>query len=359
MSQANTTADPSAANKWVLYFKGGGWCYDENSCAQRTQTLIGSSNQLQTKQPKFGYGGSGPLGDSSVTNPSFANFNHVMFWYCDGGSFTGDRDDVVQTEGNQSLFFRGKRNLDAMLRYLRRDHNLGNATEILLSGGSAGGLSAYLHADYIRSTFAPSVKFRASPVSGFFLDHDTFDGVAQYPTQMKGLFAMMNSSGGVNQACVKALSVVGDEWRCIFANASYAYTTTPIFPLNSAVDAWQMGNIFNAPGACVGSASPQFANCSSVELSKLIGYEHDFLRDMTNTPTFTRPGNGGFVESCHEHCAAQGGSWNTIVQQGVTMQQAVTTWWEAPDGANAQDHWHLPCTLNSKAPGQCNPSCVG
>ena len=22
-------------DKWVLYFKGGGWCYDEKSCAQR------------------------------------------------------------------------------------------------------------------------------------------------------------------------------------------------------------------------------------------------------------------------------------------------------------------------------------
>ena len=28
ISKANTTADPGAATKWVLYFKGGGWCYD-------------------------------------------------------------------------------------------------------------------------------------------------------------------------------------------------------------------------------------------------------------------------------------------------------------------------------------------
>jgi hypothetical protein len=48
------------------------------------------------------------------------------------------------------LYYRGKRNLDAILLYLRTHHNLGAATEVLLSGGSAGGLTAYLHADVLK-----------------------------------------------------------------------------------------------------------------------------------------------------------------------------------------------------------------
>ena len=61
---------------------------------------------------------------------------------------------------------RGKRNLDAMLGFLKETHGLTEAQEVLLSGGSAGGLSTYLHADYVRSQFATEVKFKAAPISG-------------------------------------------------------------------------------------------------------------------------------------------------------------------------------------------------
>ena len=75
MSKANIAAHPGAANKWVLYFKGGGWCYDVDSCAARGEGLIGSSSHLAESQPTFGYGG-GPLGKDPRLNPSWANFNH-------------------------------------------------------------------------------------------------------------------------------------------------------------------------------------------------------------------------------------------------------------------------------------------
>jgi hypothetical protein len=157
--------------------------FDEYSCAGRANGLIGSSSQLEAVQPTFGYKGGGPIGGDPASNPDFSHFNRVILWYCDGGSFTGDRDEPVDFNGTK-LWYRGKRNLDAMLRYLRRDHKLGAATEVLLSGGSAGGLSAYIHADYIRSTFASSVKFRASPVSGFFLMHDNVSGMCRTGRQI-------------------------------------------------------------------------------------------------------------------------------------------------------------------------------
>ncbi len=66
---------------------------------------------------------------------------------------------------------------------------------MLLSGCSAGGLSTYLHADYVASLLPASVTtFKAAPVSGFFLDHPNLNGVAVYPTQMKNVFAMQNCS---------------------------------------------------------------------------------------------------------------------------------------------------------------------
>ena len=51
---------------------------------------------------------------------------------------------------------------------------------MLLSGGSAGGLAAFLHADYVRSRFKDTVKFKAAPISGFFLNHATQAGQPLY-----------------------------------------------------------------------------------------------------------------------------------------------------------------------------------
>ena len=38
-----TKGSGDGAKTWVLYFKGGGWCYDEEDCAQRAKTSLGSS----------------------------------------------------------------------------------------------------------------------------------------------------------------------------------------------------------------------------------------------------------------------------------------------------------------------------
>ena len=44
-SFANNSA---TATSWVLYFKGGGWCYDEASCAARANTNIGTVSDDQS-----------------------------------------------------------------------------------------------------------------------------------------------------------------------------------------------------------------------------------------------------------------------------------------------------------------------
>ena len=358
---------PSAATKWVLYIKGGGWCVNNEECLTRaTTSLLGSSTQLQAVQPTFSYGGSGPLGDSKLLNPVFSSFNKVLLWYCDGGSFTGDRTTPVPvnhtaTKVTHNVYYRGKRNLDAMLMYLRQQHQLDQATDILLSGGSAGALAVYLHADYIRSTFSPLVKFRAAPISGFFLMHNTINGTNLFPKRNTHVFNMMNSSGGVNQQCISALTKISSRnvSECFFANTSYAYTTTSIFVLNSAVDSFQMEDILATPVACAGFAAakvrPQFSNCSVSELESIKQYEHDFLFDLQRSSNYRRLGNGGFVESCLEHVAAQGSRSNAITNGNVSMMQALSEWWLA--NATTPAKWYLPCDIHATHPGQCNPSC--
>lgn len=79
------------------------------------------------------------------------------------------------------------------------------------------------------------------------------------------------------------------------------------------------------------------------------------MRDLTASPKYGRAGEGGFVESCLEHVAAQGSAFNTYKINGVTVQEALGKWWNS-DGTEAP-MWHLPCKLSATEPHQCNPTC--
>ena len=342
-------------------------CYNEKDCVARSHTTLGSSIGLA---PTDAGGAGGPLTLDPAANPTFANANHVHLMYCDGGSFSGNKAEPVVVNGT-TLYFRGKRILDAVLDYLNTNHGLAKATEVLLSGGSAGGLSTFLHADYVRSKFGRNIKFGAAPVSGFFLLHDTAQGLNQYPARMEYVYNMMNSSGGVNQRCRAAMTTPSEAWKCIFANYSYAHTVTPMFHLQSSVDAWQMGSIFaldeagNAactkPVVAPDGSTRQLENCTKLQRRAVAQYQKDFLADLTSSSAFSRPGNGGFVESCIEHVAAQGPAFNTFKNyaSGLTMQQALTAWWESGLAAPATQHWQMPCMLRVAGPyGQCNPTCT-
>jgi STAM-binding protein len=50
---------------------------------------------------------------------------------------------------------------------------------------------------------APQVtRFKAASVSGFFLLHNTVEGKPVYPDEMRYIFNLSNSSGGVDRDCI-------------------------------------------------------------------------------------------------------------------------------------------------------------
>eukprot|EP00663_Eupelagonemidae_sp_cell21sb_P000231 gene231-1376_t len=299
-------SSPRNRNDWQLYFQGGGWCYDKEDCWGRSSTLLGSSRNWQ-RQVSFG----GIMSDNCTQNPDFCNFNRVHFCYCDGNSFSGNREHPVVVNGKRF----------------------------------AGGLAAYLHADYVHQRLreiAPNMRrFRVAPISGFFLLHNTLEGKPVYPSEMRNIFGLANATHGVNDKCIAAMPV-GDEWRCNFAEEAYKYTSLPVFPINSALDAWQTVCIYaaelppgfpnqtgTANGAC--NAVPGYKacghnpeNCTAVQIGVMNKYIADFTTTLQNASTYRAAGNGAFIHSCHTHCEAQGGAFNAIKIGGVSMQQAVS-----------------------------------
>ncbi|EGD76876.1 hypothetical protein PTSG_08223 [Salpingoeca rosetta] len=341
------------SNDWVLYFRGGGWCYTEAECAQRAKTQLGSSTQLgKTFNYKGGY-----LAPDSTVNPVFSGFNRVLLWYCDGASFSGNRAQPV-VHNNQTLHYRGFANLRAILATLAKDHGFGSARQVLLSGGSAGGLATFLHADTVRAMLPrTATAFKASPVSGFFLEHDDAGGQPLYPDRMRNVFAMQNCSAGVDQSCIKANA--HDPSACMFAQHTYPHMESPIFLLQSLVDAWQMGNVFPANASWKDCANTgEFQHCSTQEIAQLNAFGFTMLHALNGTRTFSSPGNGGFFYSCRTHVAAQGSAWEKFTVEGVVMRDAANAWWLDSTTAPAAKHTHLqPKLLQPHTPHQTNPTC--
>ena len=120
-----------------------GWCYNETLCAKRANSSLGTSKVV----PEHGSCAC-MYYDASGNNENDCNCAHL--YYCDGASFSGYREAPwpVKDSPNRfkQLMFRGLRNFDATLDYLV-EKGMGKATELVVTGGSAGGLSTFLHTD--------------------------------------------------------------------------------------------------------------------------------------------------------------------------------------------------------------------
>eukprot|EP00055_Hartaetosiga_balthica_P012817 m.63481 g.63481 ORF g.63481 m.63481 type:complete len:409 (-) comp8071_c1_seq1:1731-2957(-) len=338
---------------WVLYFRGGGWCSDENNCLERSKTSYGSSTHLpSTYEFKDGY-----TADDPEVNPVFSNFTRVILWYCDGASFAGMKRSPIEVNGTL-LYFRGRANLDAMVEDLIINYNLSRATDVLLSGGSAGGLATFLHADYVPSILPKTVKkYKVSPSSGFFLNHTNFDNEAIYPNMIRYIYKMQNVSGSVSTTCRD--DRMGEQhFECMFAQVAYKYIQSPIFLLQSQLDAWQLTNIYpqSEQVSWKNCLSEEFLNCTTTQIDDLNAYGQYLLALARESPAFQKKGNGGFFHSCFDHDSQQSSGW-THYTVNVTMKDAANSWWNSGLDDASKHTYMQQHLLQYSQPHQTNPSC--
>merc|ERR1712178_54435 len=139
----------------------------------------------------------GPFSPNASENPLMYNWNKVKLRYCDGASFSGSNDDTI-FHNNVTLHFRGKHIREAVSRELFDIHGMDNATDLVVSGESAGGLAAYLHTDQWCNALRaknPEAKCVGLPDSGFFLDYQDPD-VACLPELSGAERRLLKTSNG-------------------------------------------------------------------------------------------------------------------------------------------------------------------
>ena len=321
----------------------GGWCVSDADCYARSLTDLGSTSKLPAEAADpAGYCGSSFLSQDPTVNSNIYNFTDVYVPYCDGTSWTGGTLSTVQINATASVSYRGAYLRDALIDELVRNHGLASATEVIIGGCSAGGLTIYLNIDYlaglIREAAGSSVKIRGLADAGFFLDHFNAAGQPSRTPLFQWGFDAWNSSWALNPACI-ADHAGTDAWMCIFAQYTAKYIQTPTFFLNSRFDTCQLnGCELNLPDANVG-----WEKMSPSSRTAAIAYAKDFDTALIVSGFSSAPQHGGWITSCLVHCDAGDASWiHTLAQprtgngNSLTPTAAFTAWYT---GVNAGDGW--------------------
>ena len=316
------------STRFKFHIMGGGWCQSAADCYARSQSLLGSSTfwtpWLSALWPPEFAGFYGLMDANASANP-FSDFTFVWLAYCDGSSQTSNRDEPVVYNGT-SLYMRGRAILDAHLAELEEEEGfLSTATEVIVSGTSAGGLSTYLHASYIASRLAaPSVNVVAVPDAGFFYDHETYPPGSGEHAWLDSLTratapALWNATlSGPLAACL--LSPPGGlRTRCFLPESSFAWQTVPFFIINSLYDPANLG-------ISDGLSCNLYSSCDAQQVAAVRQYAGDLQASILRTIVPSR--DSYFLTSCYQHeesCRAR--DWYGITIDGGTMNSTLYNFW--------------------------------
>ena len=286
------------ANKWYIHQEGGGWCGNPANCLDRAHSSLGSTiNDTDSRSLNSGYFSIDP-----TQNPLMYNWNAVFLRYCDGASVAGDLA-VPAVVGTQSINFRGRAILDAEIASLLQDRGLKSATDVVVSGCSAGGLATFLHCDKwaaaLSTATGNTAKVVCMPDSGFFVDYEGYGAMMRNIADFQAVTA-----AGVNADCFAAHTATNDTEVCMLAQYSSQHIKTPTFPLQSQFDSWQyVGELSNPTDA---EFNEYGRNLTTILSSDLLAQKQ----------------HGAFLDSCFSHC----GNWGGPIIDTSNAGQALNLW---------------------------------
>jgi hypothetical protein len=192
-----------------------------------------------------------PLLDSDpAQNPDFYTWNRVRVNYCTGDSHGGQRKRA--SEDTWNYWFDGHLNVQRVIADLKAKYGLGNATHVLVSGESAGGIGLFNNIDYIASLLPSDMIIKGAPQAGWFFPEDplatpkglgfplTFEAkeiTHSTATTIDGSILALQDRY-VNPACL--VSGQGNASYCFSVHNIYPYITTPLFVVENQYDTAQI-----------------------------------------------------------------------------------------------------------------------
>lgn len=330
--------DVRNTSKLLLFLQGGAWCDSAESCASRAKTPLGSS----LSWPKVSSPAHGMFDASPEVNPFFHDFTKVYVLYCDGGAFSGDRQEELKGPGGEVLYLRGRRILTHLINNILVKLSSSSLSEVLLTGCSAGGQAALLQGDYVRSLLPSGIRYGVIPIAGHFLDLPSLGGSREFSLLMNKTALLHNASSSSFPSS-------------LLPEAVFPHVASRVFIHMPLYDTWSLLNLMLGPSAssssewrsCISSLS----SCSSLHIQTMHArWTHELLRSVLSSSAFWRPDHGCFFSSVLTHCGVLGDPWTQERVGGVAAAVAWGQWFYDLSTINR----HFGCLLHETPPYQCN-----
>lgn len=222
--------------KWVIYLNGGGECDQKESCESQLNGALGSSKYFNQESDMSGWY---LASDYCPYNPGRCTWNHVMDPYCTQDLHSGQVTEP--TDDQWGLYFSGHHVFTAMLDEMdKKENSLLDATDIILSGTSAGGIGVWMNVDYVAQRY-PNARVTAATIAGFYFYATYYDGVNH--TDPGGMADFREiawpSTYALYDAYVDEDCKAAHEENpsvCMIANQSYPFIQSDSFVIQSQTD---------------------------------------------------------------------------------------------------------------------------
>jgi O-palmitoleoyl-L-serine hydrolase len=230
--------------KWIIFLQGGEGCATDAACTER---WTARRNLMTSVGLKNSDAGEGILSTDAKTNPDFARFTHVRVHYCSSDAYAGD---AARTIGGRTFEFRGRRGIDGLLDDLMDKSQVGSstlrdATEVLFTGSSAGGMGVQNNLDRVASRLSwATVKGVAD--SGWIPDVPKLNsGPGTIDVRPDAPEALAYYRAQPDESCVAANGA--QAGKCLLGSFVFKYITTPMFVYADQRDPSHLGSLGARP----------------------------------------------------------------------------------------------------------------
>lgn len=158
----------------LIYFQGGGACYDSLSCSLNADSRVAGSNYGFPQFSKWSrwWGQRGIFNIRNAKNP-VRQWNHVYIPYCSGDLFAGQQSKTLIEQVEKPQQFLGHQNTTRLMTTIAEYFS--NPQSVLVAGASSGGLGVMFNYDKIAEAFKPAA-INALIDSAPFLIDENIDG---------------------------------------------------------------------------------------------------------------------------------------------------------------------------------------
>lgn len=332
-------ANAAQSKEWVIMLPGGGWCFTDEECYNRSQSSLGNSQRT-----------SHYCLDKLTT--------HVVYFpYCDGASFGGERG-TVSLKGH-TLHYSGKANFDTTITHLLQNKGLQNAETVVLSGSSAGGIGVFfhLHRLVIDKRFRDNAKIVGVPNAGFFIKYKPFAPaswvVQDFSESMKTGIQTHAITSVIPESCTIGTKGIKSADDCLSVKNIGKFSDANFFIMNSKFDTFQLAHVAQIP--CVQDVRTRYysgysqveSSCSPTEDAAIKDFSEQFMTELNDFFQHTT-NNGAFVLSCLTH--------GNLPSTQIDFQDSFQTFDSWMSGSSLETFEECPNSAPCNEDCRCMPS---